>query len=96
MEWVFDGGRPCLDLVNTMRSRHEDGVELLTGPAPVTAGNVLAAKALREAIDRVLPPPEEPSKMDVELVNNARWPSIACLSAKKEYLTLAVPEEVTE
>ncbi|GHG18367.1 hypothetical protein GCM10017567_40850 [Amycolatopsis bullii] len=87
MEWVFDGGRPCLDLVNTMRSRHEEGVELLTGPdalaewlslagfttgpVPVTAGNVLAAKALREAIDRVLLPPEELSKMDVELVNNA-------------------------
>lgn len=87
MEWVFDGGRPCLDLVNTLRSRHSTGFELLTGPdalaewlslagfttgpVPVTAGNVLAAKALREAIDRVLLPPEEPSKMDVELVNNA-------------------------
>ncbi|HET6709596.1 CGNR zinc finger domain-containing protein [Amycolatopsis sp.] len=87
MEWVFDGGRPCLDLVNTMRNRHEVGVELLTGPealaewlaraglttgpVPVTAGNVLAAKALREAIDRVLLPPEELSSMDVELVNNA-------------------------
>ncbi|MEQ0561692.1 CGNR zinc finger domain-containing protein [Amycolatopsis sp. NEAU-NG30] len=87
MEWVFDGGRPCLDLVNTMRNRHEDGVELLTGPealaewlslagfttgpVPVTAGNVLAAKALREAIDRVLLPHGEPSEMDVELVNNA-------------------------
>src|SRR4051812_38671026 len=87
MEWVFDGGRPCLDLVNTMRSRHEDGVELLTGPdalaewlslagfttgpVPVTAGNVLAAKALREVIDRVLLPPEVPEKMDLDLLNNA-------------------------
>src|SRR5437764_15416921 len=87
MEWVFDGGRPCLDLVNTLRSRHDGGVELLTGPdalaewlslagftagpVPVTAGNVLAAKALREAIDRVLLPPEVPEKMDVDLVNNA-------------------------
>lgn len=87
MEWVFDGGRPCLDLVNTTRNRHAEPVELLTGPealaewlelagfttgrVPVTAGNVLAAKALREAIDRVLLPPEEPEKMDVELVNNA-------------------------
>jgi predicted RNA-binding Zn ribbon-like protein len=84
MEWVFDGGRPCLDLVNTLRSRHDGGVELLTGPdalaewlslagfttgpVPVTAGNVLAAKALREAVDRVLRAPEE---MDVGLVNNA-------------------------
>src|SRR5690349_6481697 len=84
MEWVFDGGRPCLDLVNTLRDRCAEGVELLTGPdalaewlgragfttgpVPVTAGNVLAAKALREAIDRVLRAPE---RMDVELVNNA-------------------------
>ncbi|WP_191983902.1 CGNR zinc finger domain-containing protein [Amycolatopsis eburnea] len=87
MEWVFDGGRPCLDLVNTLRSRHSTGVELLTGPdalaewlslagftagpVPVTAGNVLAAKALREAIDRVLLPSGVPAEMDVELVNNA-------------------------
>ncbi len=87
MEWVFDGGRPCLDLVNTLRSRYEGGVELLTGPdalaewlslagfttgpVPVTAGNVLAAKALREAIDRVLLPPEVPERLDIDLVNNA-------------------------
>jgi predicted RNA-binding Zn ribbon-like protein len=85
MEWVFDGGRPCLDLVNTLRSRHAEGVELLTGPdalaewlglagfttgpVPVTAGNVLAAKALREAVDRVLMGP--PGELDVDLVNNA-------------------------
>ncbi|MEU4674395.1 CGNR zinc finger domain-containing protein [Amycolatopsis sp. NPDC023774] len=31
MEWVFDGGRPCLDLVNTLRNRHQaEGFELLT------------------------------------------------------------------
>ena len=90
MEWVFDGGRPCLDLVNTVRSRHLDGVELLTGPdalaewlelagftigrVPVTGGSVLAAKALREAIDRVLQAVAEgdqPDRMDVELLNNA-------------------------
>ncbi|WP_166640422.1 CGNR zinc finger domain-containing protein [Amycolatopsis sp. SID8362] len=87
MEWVFDGGRPCLDLVNTLRSRHSTGVELLTGPdalaewlslagftagpVPVTAGNVLAAKALREAVDRVLLPAGVPAEMDIELVNNA-------------------------
>ncbi|WP_326956212.1 MULTISPECIES: CGNR zinc finger domain-containing protein [unclassified Amycolatopsis] len=84
MEWVFDGGRACLDLVNTRRSRHTEGVELLTGPdalaewlglagftaGAVTAGNVLAAKALREAIDRVLLA-EVPAEMDVDLVNNA-------------------------
>jgi len=87
MEWVFDGGRPCLDLVNTLRSRHDGGVELLTGPGalaewlslagfttgevPVTAGNVLAAKALREAVNRVLLAVERPDTMDVDLVNNA-------------------------
>ena len=87
MEWAFDGGRPCLDLVNTLRSRHSTGVELLTGPdalaewlslagftagpVPVTAGNVLAAKALREAVDRVLLPAGAPAEMDIELVNNA-------------------------
>ncbi|SFW49089.1 CGNR zinc finger domain-containing protein [Amycolatopsis australiensis] len=87
MEWVFDGGRPCLDLVNTMRNRHDTGVELLTGPevlaewlalagfttgrVPVTAGNVLAAKALREAVDRVLLADGPPEKMDIDLVNNA-------------------------
>ncbi|MEU7783925.1 CGNR zinc finger domain-containing protein [Amycolatopsis sp. NPDC049159] len=87
MEWAFDGGRPCLDLVNTLRSRYAEGVELLTGPdalaewlsragfttgpVPVTTGNVLAAKALREAIDRVLLPVGTPSEMDIELVNNA-------------------------
>ncbi|GAA4541894.1 CGNR zinc finger domain-containing protein [Amycolatopsis samaneae] len=89
-EWVFDGGRPCLDLVNTRRSRHLGGVELLTGPdalaawlelagltlgpAAVTGGQVIAARALREAVDRVLlavageamPPPA-----DVQLVNEA-------------------------
>ncbi|UOZ09411.1 ABATE domain-containing protein [Amycolatopsis sp. WQ 127309] len=82
MEWVFDGGRACLDLVNTRRSRHTEGVELLTGPdalaewlglagfttGAVTAGNVLAAKALREAIDRVLLT-RLPKWKDVDLVN---------------------------
>jgi len=86
--WVFDGGRPCLDLVNTLRDRHADGVELLTGPDAlaewlaragfsvdeVTTGNVLAAKALREAVDRVLQAVaagEAPGKMDVDLLNEA-------------------------
>ncbi|MDT7797906.1 MAG: hypothetical protein QOI78_1339 [Actinomycetota bacterium] len=85
MEWVFDGGRPCLDLVNTRRARHTGGVELLTGPdalaewlglagfttSSVTAGNVLAAKALREAVDRVLLTDGVPERMDVDLLNNA-------------------------
>lgn len=87
MEWAFDSGRPCLDLVNTLRSRHADGVELLTGPdalaewlrlagftlgeVPVTSGNVLAAKALREAIDRVVRAGGPPREADVLMVNEA-------------------------
>jgi predicted RNA-binding Zn ribbon-like protein len=89
-EFVFDAGRPCLDLVNTMRSRYAEGVELLTGPdalaewlgragftigdVPVTTGNVLAAKALREAVDRVLltaAAGELPDEMDIGLLNEA-------------------------
>ncbi|CAM01507.1 putative RNA-binding Zn ribbon-like protein [Saccharopolyspora erythraea NRRL 2338] len=31
-EWVWDGGRRCLDLVNTYRDRYRDGRELLLGP----------------------------------------------------------------
>ena len=87
-EWVFDGGRPSLDLVNTLRSRHADGVELLTGAdalaewfplaglavGEVTAGNVVAAKALRETVDRVLlavAAGTAPERMDVDLLNEA-------------------------
>ncbi|WP_410668298.1 CGNR zinc finger domain-containing protein [Amycolatopsis sp. cmx-4-68] len=101
MEWAFDGGRPCLDLVNTLRARYAEGVEMLTGPdalaewlsragfttgeVPVTAGNVLAAKALREAIDRVLLADGLPAKMDIDLVNNAA----AAAPAPPPRLTLA-------
>ncbi|WP_328605988.1 ABATE domain-containing protein [Amycolatopsis sp. NBC_00345] len=87
MDWVFDGGRPCLDLVNTLRSRHlAENVELLTSPealaewlrlagfavgrAPVTSENVTAAKALREAVNRLLTSPP-PRAADVLIVNNA-------------------------
>ncbi|NLU74049.1 hypothetical protein HCC61_15390 [Streptomyces sp. HNM0575] len=68
MEWVFDGGRPCLDLVNTLRDRVRGGRELLVGTAAlkewlrlagfgriaVRAEHVTAARELRESIDRVL------------------------------------------
>ncbi|MFD6066058.1 CGNR zinc finger domain-containing protein [Amycolatopsis lurida] len=81
MEWVFDGGRPCLDLVNTVRERHEEGRELLTGPAALaewlrlmgfavagtSVGELSAARALREAVDNVLL--GEPRPPDVLLVN---------------------------
>lgn len=39
MDWVFDAGRPCLHLVNTLRSRHlPEGIELLTGPDALAGG----------------------------------------------------------
>ncbi|MEV6908878.1 CGNR zinc finger domain-containing protein [Amycolatopsis sp. NPDC051071] len=81
MEWVFDGGRPCLDLVNTVRERHEDGRELLTDAAALaewlplmgfavteaTVGELSAARALREAVDKVLLGAPRPT--DVLLLN---------------------------
>jgi predicted RNA-binding Zn ribbon-like protein len=70
MEWVFDGGRPCVDLVNTLRDRKLGGRELLVDvgalaewltlaglPAPRgRVGNhyLIKARELREAVDRVL------------------------------------------
>ncbi|MEU6641210.1 ABATE domain-containing protein [Saccharomonospora sp. NPDC046836] len=67
MEWVFDGGRLCIDLVNTLRDRHAGGRELVTGPDALTRwldlaglsgaravdGDVSTARTLREVIDRV-------------------------------------------
>ncbi|GAA3552871.1 CGNR zinc finger domain-containing protein [Amycolatopsis ultiminotia] len=85
MDWVFDGGRPCLDLVNTMRSRYlpGGGIELLTSAAalsewfdlagfgrlPVNDGELAAAKTLREAVNRLLTGP--PQVKDVQVVNAA-------------------------
>lgn len=82
-QWVFDGGRPCLDLVNTLRDRHRGGRELLSEPSalvewlvlagllerPVPAGDaeLSAAVALREAIDRVSRGVGRPA--DVRLLN---------------------------
>ncbi|WP_263248463.1 CGNR zinc finger domain-containing protein [Saccharopolyspora rosea] len=66
-DWVWDGGRPCLDLVNTVRDRWCGGRELLSGPAELAAwlravglldtanptpAQVGAARRLREAVDR--------------------------------------------
>lgn len=67
-DWVWDGGRPCLDLVNTVRDRWRGGRELLSGPAELAAwlqaagllagtalptrAQVGAARRLREAVDR--------------------------------------------
>jgi predicted RNA-binding Zn ribbon-like protein len=87
-DWVFDAGRPCLDLVNTVRDRYDQQRELLTGPErlgewlklagfsveDVTSGNLLAAKALREAVDQVALACAEgrvPRPFDVQLLNEA-------------------------
>ncbi|MQY25803.1 hypothetical protein NRB56_13620 [Nocardia sp. RB56] len=67
---MFDGGRPCLDLVNTVRERYLGGRDLLTGPAALSEWLVAAGLAgrrprvtatqldefveLREAIDAVV------------------------------------------
>ncbi|RKT86750.1 Conserved protein containing a Zn-ribbon-like motif, possibly RNA-binding [Saccharopolyspora antimicrobica] len=68
-DWVHDGGRLCLDLVNTLRDRYRGGRELLVAPdalaewlrevglraesSPAEA-HVAAARELREAIDRAV------------------------------------------
>jgi predicted RNA-binding Zn ribbon-like protein len=65
--WYFEGGRPALDFVNTLRERWwrrvetlvtpEDlaewlvRAELLPAPPPVTAARLRRARELREAID---------------------------------------------
>ena len=83
MDWIFDGGRPCLDLVNTLRDRHLGGRELLTDPAAlgewlvaaerlghrprVTADDLALAHRLREAVDRLARGGTRPA--DVRLVN---------------------------
>ncbi|WP_020500281.1 CGNR zinc finger domain-containing protein [Sciscionella marina] len=84
-DWSFEGGRPCLDLVNTLRDRLFGGRELLTdtgaladwllaagllGNRPrVRAAELLAARELREAIDRLLTTPR-PSNADTRLLND--------------------------
>ncbi|WP_326567881.1 CGNR zinc finger domain-containing protein [Amycolatopsis rhabdoformis] len=62
MEWAFDGGRPCLDLVNTLRNRYApEGVEMLTSPEKLAEWLSLAGLT-----DGQVPVTEE----DLE---NAKW-----------------------
>jgi len=86
-DWIWDGGRPCLDLVNTLRERWTDHPrELLVGHADLAdwlAATGLAdapslppellhrARELREAVDHLLCSAEQPRRADVELVD--RW-----------------------
>ncbi|RBM19157.1 hypothetical protein DI005_15745 [Prauserella sp. PE36] len=85
-EWVFDGGRPCLHLVNTLRDRHRGGRELLTTPSALTewlglagyggratAADLATARQLREAVDRVtraVSAGERPGRADVAVLNS--------------------------
>ncbi|WP_394835435.1 ABATE domain-containing protein [Pendulispora rubella] len=68
-DWVWDGGRPSIDLLNTLRDRkltpREQLVEpahlaewltlakLTTAPVHVTPRHLVRARTLRDAIDRV-------------------------------------------
>jgi predicted RNA-binding Zn ribbon-like protein len=87
MDWIFDGGRPCLDLVNTRCFRHRGGeIELLRSPAALTEWLMLAGLT----VGKVTTNPENvyaatslreavdglltdpsPRTADVELINEA-------------------------
>lgn len=83
IDFVWDGGRPCLDLINTLRDRKSDPREqlqeakdldewltkagLLDGPAAVSGEHVKLARALRESVDRLVR--GEVRESDVDLVN---------------------------
>ena len=88
MAFVYLGGRHCLNFVGTMKHRHSSREELLTGPElladwavqgglldgaiAVTADDLAAAIALREAIYRTVMARLEsrrPQPADVELLN---------------------------
>ncbi|MER7011324.1 ABATE domain-containing protein [Saccharopolyspora sp. NPDC000359] len=68
-DWVRDGGRLCLDLVNTLRDRYRGGRELLVSPdlladwlrevgllasSQPAEAHVASAVQLREAVDRAV------------------------------------------
>ncbi|ADD43982.1 CGNR zinc finger domain-containing protein [Stackebrandtia nassauensis] len=84
-EWVWDGGRPCLDFINTRRDRYASGHEMLAEPShlhdwlrraglvepdtPVTPSELDDARDLREQLDRVLGTGGSPSPADIDAVN---------------------------
>ncbi|MEV6896937.1 CGNR zinc finger domain-containing protein [Amycolatopsis sp. NPDC051372] len=86
MEWVFDGGRPSLDLVNTLRNRYQaEGFEQLTSPealaewlslAGLTEGRVPVTEEDLETAKWLREAVNRlvttpPAQEDVELVNKA-------------------------
>jgi predicted RNA-binding Zn ribbon-like protein len=105
--WVWDGGRPCLDFVNTRRDRWAQGWELLQGPDDlvawlreagfavhkVTARELAFALDLREAIDRASQA-DEPARNDVSLINEwARERPAPQLRVTPEGTRRATPEQ---
>jgi predicted RNA-binding Zn ribbon-like protein len=76
-DWVWDGGRPSLDLLNTVRDRTRRGRETLRRPADLAAwlreasllgdasdpgeDDLNAARTLRAAIDTLAFPPDQGS-----------------------------------
>ncbi|MQA02360.1 MAG: hypothetical protein GEV07_06405 [Streptosporangiales bacterium] len=84
--WVFDGGRPAVDLLNTLRDRPRGGRELLVTTGDLadwllaaglvvrrprpTAGQLAGFLAVREACDVVLLSPA-PTRRAVRVLNDA-------------------------
>lgn len=60
-EWVWDGGRPCIDLLNTVRHRWRDPVDTLTDPAAAAAW--LVAAGLLSSV---------PPRIDADLLDRVR------------------------
>jgi predicted RNA-binding Zn ribbon-like protein len=83
IDFAWDGGRPCLDLINTMRDRKTGprellrepgdlaewlrGAGLVDGPARVSEDHLELAIGLREAADRLVL--GQVRKSDVDMVN---------------------------
>jgi putative stress-induced transcription regulator/CGNR zinc finger protein len=79
-DWVWDGGRSSLDLLNTVRDRSRRARETLRGPADLAAwlreasllgdasdpgeDDLNAARRLRAAIDTLTFPPDPPDPPD--------------------------------
>lgn len=91
-EWVWDGGQLCVTLVNTLRRRGRYGEELLRTPADlaewltladvlpeptkVTDSHLLAARELREAVDRSVRARAEGEPVgrgDIRVINRFAW-----------------------
>jgi predicted RNA-binding Zn ribbon-like protein len=83
-EWVLDGGRLSVDLLNTVRDRAQDPRETLRTPEDLTRwlrdvvhevvevveDDLATTRSLRSAVDALaFPSPDGPSPADVAVVN---------------------------